>query len=109
MERLDSDTNETDKLRAILDEELEECDEDGNSEVHHFKMSCSAIEQLGIFKEWTSLLPSSSLIKLLFQAGSKFICPVGIDVYRSNFESIKILGEIRRPENKFYICFKDAI
>ena len=50
IERLDSDNNWTDKLGAILDEELEECDEDGNSEVHPFKMLCSSIEHLVILK-----------------------------------------------------------
>ena len=43
IECLDSDNDWTDKLGAILDEELEECDEDGNSEVHPFKMLCSSI------------------------------------------------------------------
>ena len=47
---LDIDTDWTDELGAILDEELEECDEDGNIEVHPFKMLCSAIEHLDIWR-----------------------------------------------------------
>ena len=50
IESFDSDTNWTDKLGAFLDDELEECDENGNSEVHPFKMLCSSIEHLVILK-----------------------------------------------------------
>ena len=50
IENLDIDTDWTGKLGAILNEELEECDEDGNRKVHPFKMLCSTIEHLDIFK-----------------------------------------------------------
>jgi hypothetical protein len=60
IEHLDIDTDWTNKLGAFLDKYLEECDEDGNSEVHPFKLLCSAIEHLDILKGRTSLFPSSS-------------------------------------------------
>ena len=50
IEHLDIDTDWTNKLGVVLDKYLEECDEDGNSEVHPFKLLCSAIEHLEILK-----------------------------------------------------------
>ena len=47
---LDIDTDWTDELGANLEEELEECDEDGNSEVHPFTMSRCSIEEHNILK-----------------------------------------------------------
>ena len=57
---LDIDTDWTDKLRASIDEELEERDKDGNSEVHLFKISRCLIAEHKILKGQTSLFPSSS-------------------------------------------------
>ena len=47
---LDIDTDWTDELGANLEEELEECDEYGSSEVHPFKMSRCSIEEHNILK-----------------------------------------------------------